>query len=407
MPSRSMSGRSAPDGFPLGAAVTLPELETDPHPVLARLRAREPVSWLPVLGGWLVTRRDLAIQVMRDPTTYTVDDPRFSTARVVGPSMLSLDGTEHDRHRTPFDPPFRLAAARSRFTAFIEAETERLIAAIEPAGAAELRRQVAGPLAVAVVAEALGLADAAATTVLRWYDAIVAGAEAFGELSASVRATIAREHPATRSLLREVALRPDEVVSNAAVLMFGGIETTEGMITNAVWHLLSNPDQLARVRAEPTVLPNAIEESLRLEPAAATVDRYATRDLHLGTAPIRRGDLVSVSIAGANRDPAAFPRPDDFDVRRENTRQHVAFAHGPHVCLGMHLARIEAQIAVRRLLDRLPDLRLDPDHPSAPRGLVFRKPPTLHVRWAPPPYDHVTSGALSNPRTYMIMKIAF
>jgi cytochrome P450 len=397
MPGRSISGRSAPDGSPLGAAVTLLELEADPHPVLARLRVREPVSWLPVLDGWLVTRRDLAIQVMRDPVAYTVDDPRFSTARVVGPSMLSLDGTEHDRHRVPFDPPFRLAAARSRFTAFIEAETGRLIAAIEPAGAGELRRQVAGPLAVAVVAEALGLADAAATTVLRWYDAIVgsvsavtagrgvsaAGTEAFGELSASVRATIAREHPATRSLLREVALGPDEVVSNAAVLMFGGIETTEGMITNAVWHLLTNPDQLARVRAEPALLPNAIEESLRLEPAAATVDRYATRDLHLGGSRIRQGDLVSVSIAGANRDPAAFPQPDDFDVRRENTRQHVAFAHGPHVCLGMHLARIEAQIAVRRLLDRLPDLQLDPDRPSAPRGLVFRKPPTLHVRWAP------------------------
>jgi cytochrome P450 len=391
--SPAPDGLPAPNGFPLGAAVTLTELEADPHPVLARLRAREPVSWLPVLGGWLVTRRDLALQVMRDPVGYTVDDPRFSTARVVGPSMLSRDGAEHDRHRAPFDPPFRLAEARSRFTAFIEAETDRLVAAIEPAGAAELRRQVAGPLAVAVVAEALGLADADTTTILRWYDAIVgavsevtagqdvsgAGAEAFGELSDA----ISRGIRAARSLLAEIALDPTEVVSNAAVLMFGGIETTEGMITNAVWHLLGNPAQLARVRAEPVLLPNAIEESLRLEPAAATVDRYATRDQHLGDARIRRGDLVSVSIAGANRDPAVFPHPDDFDVRRENTRQHVAFAHGPHVCLGMHLARVEARTAVGQLLDRLPGLRLDPDHPSAPRGLVFRKPPTLRVRWSP------------------------
>src|SRR5690242_9334766 len=185
------------DGFPLGASVTLTELETDPRPVLARLRAREPVSWLPVLGGWLVTRRDLALRVMRDPAGYTVDDPRFSTARVVGPSMLSRDGAEHDRHRAPFDPPFRLAEVRGRFTGFVEAETDRLVGAIEPLGAAELRRQVAGPLAVAVVAEALGLADADAGTILRWYDAIVgavsevtagrgvpaAGAEAFAELS--------------------------------------------------------------------------------------------------------------------------------------------------------------------------------------------------------------------------------
>jgi cytochrome P450 len=380
------------DGFPLGASVALTELETDPHPVLARLRAREPVSWLPVLGGWLVTRRDLALRVMRDPAGYTVDDPRFSTARVVGPSMLSRDGAEHDRHRAPFDPPFRLAEVRGRFTGFIEAETDRLVGAIEPLGAAELRRQVAGPLAVAVVAEALGLADADAGTILRWYDAIVgavsevtagrgvpaAGAEAFAELSASVSR-------GTR-LLSGLTLDRAERVSNAAVLMFGGIETTEGMITNAMWHLLGNPEQLSRVRAEPALLPAAVEESLRLEPAAATVDRYATRDQYLGDnrdgAWIRRGDLVSVSIAGANRDPAVFPDPDDFDVRRENTRQHVAFAHGPHVCLGMHLARVEARIAVGRLLDRLPDLRLDPEHPSAPRGLVFRKPPALRVRWS-------------------------
>jgi cytochrome P450 len=384
-----------------GAAVTVGELAGDPHPVLARLRAHEPVSWLPALDAWLVTRRDLAVQVMRDPATFTVDDPRFSTARVVGPSMLSLDGAEHTRHRAPFDPPFRLAAARARFTAFITIHTDRLIGAIEPAGAGELRRQLAGPLAVAVVAEALGLDDTAPATVLGWYDAIVAavsaiaagtgvsreGTEAFERLRACVETTISHDDVPSSSLLRAAASRAHglgtaEVVSNAAVLMFGGIETTEGMITNLLWHLLTNPGQLAHVRAVPAALPNAVEESLRLEPAAATVDRYATRDLRLGGAPVRRGDLVTVSIAGANRDPAVFARPDGYDVRRDNTRQHLAFAHGPHVCLGMHLARIEATIAVRRLLDRLPGLRLDPAYPGAPpRGLVFRKPPALHVRW--------------------------
>ncbi len=400
---RAVSGSGR---FPFGEAVTLAELESDPHPVLARLRTREPVSWLPALGAWLVTRRDLAVQVMRDPVAFTVDDPRFSTARVIGPSMLSLDGAEHVRHREPFDPVFGLAEARKRFTAFIEAETDRLVAAIEPAGAGELRRQVAGPLAVAVVAEALGLADADAATVLHWYDAIVdavsgmaagrgasdAGTEAFEMLRARVETTISqggsRSQPSSRSssLLLAAASQAHglgiaEVVSNAAVLMFGGIETTEGMITNVLWHLLGHPDQLACVRAEPALLPNAIEESLRLEPAAAVVDRYATRDVRLGGAQILRADPVSVSITGANRDPTVFAEPDDFNVRRENTRQHVAFAHGPHVCLGMHLARIEAQVTVRRLLDRLPGLQLDPERPSAPRGLVFRKPPTLHALW--------------------------
>jgi cytochrome P450 len=109
------------------------------------------------------------------------------------------------------------------------------------------------------------------------------------------------------------------------------------------------------------------------------IDRYATADVELGGAPIARGDLVRISIAGANRDPAAFPDPDRFDVRRENAQRHLAFARGPHVCIGMHLARLEAHVAVEQLLRRLPGLRLE--QPTEPRGLVFRKPPELRVAW--------------------------
>src|SRR3954452_18583236 len=158
---------------PLGAAATLDELEDDPYPLLARLRAAEPVSWLPALGGWLVTRYDLAVRVMRDPTNFTVDDPRFSTARVVGPSMLSLDGADHTRHREPFAHPFRPARVRDRFARFIDAETDRLISVFQADGRAVLRRQFAGPLAVGVMAEALGLRDIDAEEVLSWYAAIV------------------------------------------------------------------------------------------------------------------------------------------------------------------------------------------------------------------------------------------
>jgi cytochrome P450 len=372
--------------FPIGAAVSLEELDRDPHPVLARLREPEPVSWLPALDGWLVTRRDLALQAMRDPASFTVDDPRFSTARVVGPSMLTLDGTEHARHRDPFARRFRLDAVREGFTALVESETERLIDEIEPAGRSELRRGLAGPLAAAVVAHALGLERADRTAMLGWYDGIVdavtrvtagepvtpAGREAFAALRASVEPQLP---PSTGSLA------PGEVVSNLAVLMFGGIETTEGMIANAVLHLLSHPEQRALVDEDRGLLRNAVEESLRLEPAAAVIDRYATGDVRLGGASIRRGELVRISIAGANRDPGTFPDPDRFDVRRENASLHSAFAAGPHVCVGMHLARLEAHTAIGRLLERLPGLRLDPAHPSAPRGLVFRKPPALRVLW--------------------------
>src|ERR1700741_845655 len=105
--------------FPIGRGATLSELQEDPHPLLARLRTAEPVSWLAVRGGWLVPRYDLAMKVMRDPITFTVDDPRFATSRVVGPSMLSLDGADHTRHREPFAHPFRPARVRGRLTRFV------------------------------------------------------------------------------------------------------------------------------------------------------------------------------------------------------------------------------------------------------------------------------------------------
>ncbi len=400
----------AGEKFPIGRCATLRELQDDPHPLLARLRAAEPVSWLAVRGGWLVTRYDLAVRVMRDPITFTVDDPRFSTSRVVGASMLSLDGADHRRHREPFAHPFRPAQVQDRFEGFVEAQADRLISAIRPAGSAELRREFAGPLAVAVVTEALGLRDVNVDTVLSWYAAIVAavsqvtaggpvtaaGAEAFTELRAAVTRTLGptneineanetHEPSPLRSAVRAPeGLTADEVASNAAVLMFGGIDTTEGMILNAVRHLLDDPATLSLVRDHADLLPNAIEESIRLEPAAAVIDRYATRDVEFGSARIQRGDLVSVSIAGANRDPVVFSDPDRFDVRRANARLNLSFAQGPHFCLGAQLARTETAIAVGRLVKRLPGLRLDPDQPNAPRGLVFRKPPALRVRWTTP-----------------------
>ena len=244
--------------------VTLADLEADPHPALARLQAAAPVSWVPALGAWLVTGYDLAVEVLRDARTFTVDDPRFSTAKVVGPSMLSLDGAQHARHRGPFNRVFRRDEVHARLASFTWTETGRLVSVIEPRGAAELRRAVAGPLAVAVMAEALGLGQADPAQVLAWYDGIVAavqaeaataeanapagpaGTAAFAELAASLREVIAA--PGSASLLSEAAgpLAEAEVISNAAVMMFGGIETTEGMIANALLHLLSSPAQLER-----------------------------------------------------------------------------------------------------------------------------------------------------------------
>ena len=396
----SFESADAEQSFPLGAAVTLDQLDLDPHPALAALRELEPVSWLPALEGWLVTRYDLAVHVMRDAETFTVEDPRFSTAQVVGPSMLSLDGEAHSRHRAPFAAPFRPRAVRDRFALAATDEADRLIDTFADDGGAELRRSFAGPLAASIMARALGLEQGEVGTMLGWYDAIVAAVtdvtaghdvpisagDAFDSLSERLEAVIAAGPEA--SLLGAAASREDlttdQVVSNAAVLLFGGIETTEGMIANALVHLLEHPDVLAWIDHDRSRLDAALEETLRLEPAAAMVDRYATADVDLRDTQIRQGDLVRVSISAANRDPAVFPDPDRFHPTRfdrPGTRGHLAFAHGPHVCLGVHLARLEARAALDVLLRRLPTLALDPSRLPRIQGLVFRKPPTLYAVW--------------------------
>lgn len=162
-----------PDSFPLGAAVAVAELEGDPHPALHRLRRGEPVSFVPALAAWLVTSREHALAVMRDDDAFTVDDARFSTGQVVGPSMLSRDGSEHGRHRDPFARPFRLDATRAQLTEAVERETGLLVDAIADAGGGDLRFDLAAPLAARVMLVALGLESIPSAAVLGWYAEIV------------------------------------------------------------------------------------------------------------------------------------------------------------------------------------------------------------------------------------------
>lgn len=388
--------------FPIGNQLTINTLEHDVYPALHALRKTEPVSWLPVIKAWLVTRHDLSIEVMRDAQTYTVDHPGFSTAQVVGPSMLSLDGATHQAHRSPFEMPFRKREVTRRFTAPVTAHVQALIDTLKPTGQAELRRDYAGPIAVQAMINALGLEATPVKQVLAWYDTIVqavtlvtmgeavseAGQAAFTALKQTLLPSL-QAQPNSSLLAAAGAmaggLSDDQIVSNAAVLLFGGIETTEGMIANALYHLLVNPKVLAAVQADLTLVPAVIEESLRLEPAAAVVDRYTTRPVEIGGVQLPEGELVQISLLGANRDPAVFPNPDQFDPTRKNLRSHVTFAQGPHVCLGLHLARLEAQQALVQVLTNLPNLRLQSDAETQaaakPRGLIFRKPLALNVVW--------------------------
>ena len=379
--------------------VTLDDLDQRHHATLARLRERGPVQWVEALGGWVVTGRDESIAVMRDAERFTVDDPRFSTAQVVGPSMLSLDGEQHRRHRDPFAHAFRPAEVSRQHAEAVHDLANAFVRNLAPRGTGELRRDLAGPLAVAVVARSLGLEHLEPNRLLGWYDTIVAGVSAlaigeqideragaaFAELGDAIDAAAggARNRRGS-SVLRDArgALTRNEVVSNAAVFLFGGIETAEGMTASLLHHVLSTPGALQAIDANRELIDAAVEESLRLEPAAARVDRFATADVDIAGVRIEKGGLVIVSLAAANRDPAAFPDPDALLLDRPNVRSHLTFAQGPHACIGAQLARLEARAALQAVLDLLPGIELI--EPPTTTGVVFRKPLAVRARWRTP-----------------------
>lgn len=374
--------------------VSIEALTVDPHPLLATARLAGPVVRVPALDAWLVTDRATAVAVMRDPERFTVDDPRFSTSQVIGPSMLSTDGDEHRRHRAPFTDWFSSGVDLDSLTAWMRTDADRLVASVAPDGRAELRSAVAGPLAADTVAHLLGLDPPGSEVLLGWYRQIVdtvqaitagdepgpAGARSMEALRRAVLEAVDAGRAATLVDVR-AGLGDTDLVANTAVILFGGIETSEGATANAVWHLLTHPTIHAALIEDRNRIPAFVEESMRLEPAATNVDRYATTDIILHGAEIRAGDAVIVSLAAANRDPSVFPDPETMRLDRINGRHHTTFALGPHACLGIHIARAQTAAAIEALLDGLPKLELDEAASLGPHGLVFRKPPAVIATW--------------------------
>ncbi|MFZ0015230.1 MAG: cytochrome P450 [Acidimicrobiia bacterium] len=344
---------------------------------------------MPAIDAWLVTGHALATEVMLDAGAFTVDDPRFSTQQVIGPSMLSLDGSAHRRHRDPFVGSLRMSRVGG-LEQFARSRADMLMNRVVAKGSGDLRADVAGPLAVDLMARVLDLQDAEPAQVLSWYRDIVAGVDTVtrgGEVPARARAAFRRlgeavtRDRATSELFAAVdrggTLDDGEIVSNVAVLLFGGIVTSESSTAIAYLHLLSEPWLRRRLSDDVSLVADFVDESFLLEPAASVVDRYATGDITLGDAKIAKGDLVRVSLSAANRDPEVFPHPDRFDLTRANLRRSVTFARGPHACLGVHLARLEARLAVEALLTTGRGLVLG--HPMPVSGLVFRAPDSVPV----------------------------
>ncbi len=374
-------------------------LDRDPYPILHQLRAKTPVVWVEPARMWFVTRHADVLDVLRDPVRFTTDTARSTIRDTFGSQMLSAEGEEQRRYKTATAGPFTARAVRDRAGPAIEAIVARLLDEVPGGYAADLRQSLAAPLALETVAVVLGIPGRYHPAIRDWYDAFAASLANFTwdpdvrrrghEAVAAFREAVAPllKHPgAAPGLLGVLAaadprlLDDDEILRNALIILFGGIETTEAMILNAVWALLTHPDALAQVRADPELLGPAIEEATRWEPAVQTCTRHATADTTVRGVSIGSGDTVQCMIGGANRDPEVFTDPDRFDLRRANADQHLSFGSGRHFCLGAALARLEARTALSALLTRFPDLSLDPSAPP-PSGAEFRKPPALPVIW--------------------------
>jgi cytochrome P450 len=390
--------------FPLGAELRLADLERfDNAPLLHRLREHEPVSWFAEQGVWLVTSKSLFDQVQTDPAHFVVDVPGNPQRIVLGEQMLALDGEQHARHRAPFAPSFRYGAVRDAFTDTVADRVQQLLDALVGAGSAELGAAFANPFAVSVASDILGLGLEHVEEVHDIYTAFAEGMVRYQDPDHLAHAARARERLAEFLVPRIEQLRaaPDgsllssvihmeawladdeELLANLRVILFGAIETVESMILNTTWALLHHPDEVCKLRHDPSLWPAAVQEGLRWIPPVGYTDRWTTCDIELGGVLIARGDYVIPVIHAANRDPAAFPDPDRFDITRAGNRQNLSFGKGIHMCLGVNLARIQGATALRRLFERLPALSLDETRPSEPQGFNFRRPPHLHVNWDP------------------------
>lgn len=386
--------------------VELEALAGDPYPVLHKLRRESPVAPGVTPGGramWLVTRRDDVLEVLRDTETFSTDHPASPIRDTFGEQMLSVEGETQRRFKSACAAPFNRRAVEANALPIVRARANELIGKIEelPNGNVDLRVSLAGPLALAVVADVIGLPEAMHGSIRAWYDAFAAAlathdrnsvarregrnsAAAFRYAVSVVIPQISAQSPDSllghlASLAAPVRLSGDEVLSNTLIVLFGGIETTEAAILNALWALLTHDDARMAALSDERALDAAIEESLRWEPAVQTCTRYATRPVTLRGVAIGEGDIVQCMIGGANRDPEHFVDPDRFDSKRANASEHLSFGSGRHYCLGAAFARLEARVAIRGLFERFPALMLDHSRDNSPRGHEFRKPPALWV----------------------------
>jgi cytochrome P450 len=372
----------------------------DPYPEFVEKRRHSPVERIVnVYGGadsYQVYRHPDVQRVLLDNETFSSSVLGELMGVIMGQKLiLSMDEPEHRRHRALVSTAFRNKTLAKWEETLVRAVVDELIDGFEDQGRADLVREFTFMFPVQVIARILGLPQEDQYQFQMWSLAIIgAGANFDRGLIASEElkrylSGILEERRAkpeddlisdlARAELDGEHLDDEEIYSFVRLLLPAGAETTYRSSGNLLFGLLTNPDQLDAVRRDRSLLPQAIEEALRWEPPLLITGRVATRDVTLADVTIPAGAPVTPVMGSANRDESVFTDPDAFDVFR-SPKPHIAFGFGPHMCLGMHLARMETRVALNRLLDRLPDLRLDPagDDPHI-HGAIFRSPTSLPV----------------------------
>ena len=348
--------------------------------------------------GVTVLGYDECQTVLTHPDTFSSSIYDQIMGPVMGRTLLELQGAEHRASRALVSPSFRSALLQRWRSELVDVVVHELVDRLASRGRAELAREFTFAFPVQVIARIMGLprqdyprfqrlSIELLNVVYDWECGIAASAALKAYFAEVLDERRRRPQDDLISTLAEseidgARLTDDEIFAFLLLILPAGVETTYRSSGNLLVALLTDPALLDRVRADRTLVRGAIEEALRWEPPITTVVRLAARDSELGGIAIPAGTNVSVSVAAANRDPNRYPDPDRFDPTRRNIA-HLTFGGGPHLCLGMHLARMETTVALNALLDRLPDLRLDPGAPT-PRivGMAFRSPAAIPVEFS-------------------------
>ncbi len=362
----------------------------NPYADYAVLRERAAVLRSYSNRGWLISRHAEVTELFRDPrlsnyfgnnqflrTTLETVSGRKDIPFFDHPSLQQVDPPDHTRLRKLMARGF-LRAYIDSLKPTIEGIVDGLIAGIGNASSFDLIEQIAKPLPAIVIAEMLGVPDSDRHRFEQWSEdllgiaeigdpnLLVAGLNADADMREYMVGLVAakKRQPGNDFISALIAaeedgdkLTLDELYSTSVLLLVAGHETTTRLIGSAVWLLLNHPDQLEAALADDALMASAIEETLRLEPPVQIAPRLVKEDFEYQGHAFKQSQLVLLSIASANRDARVYENPDAFDIHRP-AQGHMSFGHGIHLCLGIHLARLEAGIAIKKLFEAFPDLSL-------------------------------------------------